>query len=93
MAKKDRYKFKVDNSMRGFGETDLDRKVVKVNKKRAKATHQKGELLDTIAHELLHVKHPKAKERTIQKKTERVTKRLSPKEKAKLYSKFRNKKH
>lgn len=92
------FKVKKDNKLRVFGETDLDKKVIRINKKKSRSVKpgkkvrmlnrkgKSGELLDTIKHELLHVDHPKAKEKTIRKMTERATKRMSKKEKGRLYN-------
>ncbi len=83
------YKFKVSNSMQGFGMTDLDKKVMTINKKRNKESKARGELIDSITHEVLHVKHPKASEKKVQDMTPAYTKRLSVRNKAKLYAKFK----
>lgn len=83
------YKFKADNSMKGFGETDLDKKVIKINKARNKKSKQTGELIDSIFHETLHAKHPNASESTIINKTKIGLKRMSKKSKQKLYNKFK----
>lgn len=82
-----KYKVKVDNKMAYFGDTDTSKKLIRINKKKAKETKQKGELLDTIYHEVAHSNHPRMKEKTIQKLTERNTKYASKKTKAKLYAK------
>ncbi len=74
--------------MHGFGMTDLDKKVMTINKKRNKQSKARGELIDSIAHEVLHVKHPKASEKKVQDMTPKFTKKLSAKAKAKLYGKF-----
>ena len=87
-----KYKVKVDNKMPYFGDTDTSKKLIRINKHKAKATKQKGELLDTIYHEVAHSKHPRMKEKTIQKMTERNTKYASKKTKAKLYAKVKGKK-
>lgn len=84
-----RYKVKVDNKMPYFGETDTSKHLIRINKRKAKATHQKGELFDSIYHEVAHSKHPRMKEKTIQALTERNTKYASKKTKAKLYAKVK----
>lgn len=82
-------KYKVNNHSKWFGETDLKRGVVTINKKKAKVTKQKGELANSINHELLHVKHPKWLEKTVQKKADNA--HLSKKTKQKNYAKFKTK--
>lgn len=89
------YKYKVDNKMRYMGDTDIDKKVIRVNKKMHKMKEKgrttmgrklkRGELLDTIVHETLHAKHPKAHERTIQKMTKKKIPKMGKLAKSKLY--------
>ncbi len=85
MAKK--VKYKVDNKMKLFGQANLDTGEIKINKKKNKAAG-KGELLDTIVHEKLHIKHPKMSEKNIRKKTPIVLKKLSKKSKQQLFNKL-----
>lgn len=82
------YRVQVDNKMPYFGETDPKKKVIKINKRKAKSTHVPGELLDSVLHESLHAKYPRLGERAVQKKTKQATKRLSKKQKSKLYGKI-----
>lgn len=93
------YKNVVDNRMRHFGDTDLNAKIIRVNKRKAKNppakkqplnNHAKKypELLDTIVHEQYHAKHPKATEKTTKKQTRKLITKMVPKQKKKLYSKF-----
>jgi len=82
------YKFKKDNKMRWYGETDLKNKIMKVNKKKAKKSNVKGELLNSIVHEHTHARHPKMHERTVQKVTRAMLPTLSRKQKQQYYSKF-----
>ena len=63
------YKVKVDNKMKSFGETDDEKKEVKINKKKSLKAGGKKELIDTLYHEKYHVQHPKALEKTTYKKT------------------------
>lgn len=82
-----KYKRVVDNRMRGFGDTDFNKKVIRVNKKRSK---KHGELLDTIVHEETHRKHPKMHEKNVRKTARRKIKKMSTRVKKKnfaLYSK------
>lgn len=80
-----KYRIKQDNKQKDFGITDTKKKIVKINKRKSKATHQKGELLDSINHERLHTKNPRKSERAIIKMTQRSTSHLSKKVKNKLY--------
>lgn len=79
---------KVDNKMRAFGETDLKKKTIRINKKKSKKS-KPGEVIDTIVHEEMHRKHPKMKEKTVRKKTKSSVGRMSKKVKSKHYSKFK----
>ena len=83
------YQIKVNNRLRSFGETDTQKKIIQINKKKSKHSKNKGELLDTIEHEFMHAKHPKMKEKNVVKKTAKATKKMSPKTKKKIYSKVK----
>lgn len=83
-----KYKIKVNNKMKAFGSTDLKKKLIEVNKIKAKKS-QKGELLNTIIHEQTHAKHPMMKEKNIIKKTAKITKKMSKKQKMKVYKKLK----
>lgn len=82
------YKRRVDNKMHAFGDTDLEKKVIRVNKKKSKKQGGKGEVLDTIVHEVSHAKHPKMKEKNIRKYTKRLIKKLNKRHKRGYYSMF-----
>ncbi|MCJ7804933.1 hypothetical protein MUP35_04365 [Patescibacteria group bacterium] len=85
------WKFTVDNKMKdGVGETDYNKKLVRVNKVKAKKRGS-GEVLKTIKHEVDHIKHPKMHEKTVYKR-EKDTLKLPKKTKAKLYRLFNQKK-
>ncbi len=96
MARPKGWKMKVDNKMRGaFGETDYEEKTVRINKKRHKNKQALKEfakkdqsLLNTIAHELKHVKHPKMTEKNVRKETRKDVHTMSPKLKRNLYKLF-----
>ena len=80
-----KYRVKVDNKQKAFAETDTKKKTIKINVKKSKATHQKGELLDTLAHETLgHAMHPNMSEKNVRKMT--AARKLSEKTKRKLYA-------
>lgn len=82
-----KWKRKTDNRMHAFGDTDLEKKVIRVNKKKSKRT-ARGEVLDTIVHEASHAKHPKMKEKNIRVHTKRLVKKLNRKHKQSYYSLF-----
>ncbi len=82
-----KYKRKVDNKMKSFGETDLEKKTIRINKSKKKNTP--GDVLDTIVHEKEHILHPKKHENTVRRATEKKIKRMSPKQKQKHYSLFK----
>ena len=52
------YKRKVDNKMHAYGETDLEKKTIRINKSKKK--NSPGDVADTILHEKLHILHPKS---------------------------------
>jgi hypothetical protein len=94
------YKRTVDNKMRGYGETDLGKHTIRINKKLSKKDpvhkrplnkHAKAypEVLDTIVHERKHVEHPNMHEKTVRKLTKRHLKKMSPQQKRKNYSLFK----
>lgn len=71
--------------MRWFGDTDIKKKVIRVNVKKSKKTKRKGEVLDSIAHETLHARHPKKSEQNIRTLTTKTITKLNKKQKSKLY--------
>ena len=87
IRKKKGKKRKVDNRMRAFGDTDLETGVIRINKKKNKKAG-KGELIDTIVHEEMHLAHPKMHEKTIKRKTKAKVKKLSNKRKRRLYNRY-----
>jgi hypothetical protein len=80
------YKYKVDNKMRWQGETDLNKKVIKINKKLSK---KHSTVIDTIVHEHGHVAHPKMHEKNIRIETKNKLKRMSENKKHKLYNLYK----
>ena len=92
------YKRKVDNRMRDYGDTDLLKKVIRVNKKKSNASKKPPvnkhasrypEVLDTIVHEARHAKHPREHEKTVRKKVREQMKNLSRNQKQRYYSLFK----
>lgn len=89
--KKHSYKRVVDNKMRDYGDIDFDKSVIRVNKKKSKQwtkKHKKAGILDTIAHEEMHRKHPQMSEKVVKKKAEKQVGSMGKREKAKNYSKY-----
>lgn len=85
-----------------YGETDYDTKTIKINKTRHKQknNHPSGfkknkdgtaSLVDTVRHEMYHVKYPKATEKQVRKKTAKWMDKATPKMKKKLYQKVKRK--
>ena len=80
----------VDNSMRGYGDTEWKQDgsiAVRINKKKSKK-EGRCEVLDSIVHEETHLKHPRMHERTVKKKTKASIGRMGRKQKQKHYSRF-----
>ena len=82
------YKKVKDNKMRWYGDTDTDKKVIRVNKSKNK-NKKHGDVIDTIVHEENHVKHPRMHEKTVRKTTKLQVKRMSVQSKKKAYSRYR----
>ena len=75
----------VDNSMRAFGEVDPNRLLVRIHVAKHK---RKGEsLIDTLVHEELHILFPRFGEARICAMTEQKLRRMSAREKKRLYRK------
>lgn len=87
MKKKARPNITVNNKIPEYG-TEQGGKIV-VNVKKHKGN--KAELIDTVKHELLHAKHPKAKEEVIRHKTKEAVREMSFAEKQSLVAKLRSK--
>lgn len=80
--------------MKYLGDTDTQSKIIKINKKlhhklgvekTMGRKKKKGELLDSLVHEALHAKHPKAHEKTIRKMTPKVIVKMGKLQKHKVY--------
>lgn len=92
---------KTDNKMRGaYGETDFNNKIIRINKKKSKASPMysrpvnKGakaypDLLGTIVHEEYHKNHPKATEKQTRKAERRLVTTMTSTQKKKAYSRFK----
>lgn len=77
-----------------FGETNFNKKVIKVDKAKHKkidrydVPKKDATLLNTITHEDMHRQHPNMTEKQVRKKTRSKVKKMSRKVKNKLYKKF-----
>jgi len=96
--KSKKWKYLVDNKLKGaYGETDFEKKTVRVNKKRHKGklskgfSKKEGSLINTMVHEDLHVKHPKMAEKKVRKVAKKKVEKMGAKAKAKLRAKFKKK--
>lgn len=86
-----KYKKVIDDHTRDFGDTDFDKHLIRINKSMNKKKGTSGELINTIAHEFNHVKHPRMSEKGVQKFTLKTVKHLSKKSKDKDYKMFEKK--
>jgi hypothetical protein len=78
-----KWRWIVDNQLGHYGETDFDKRVVRINLFMHKVRRES--LIDTLLHEELHILFPRYGEKRICALTEQRLKRLSPKQKARLY--------
>ena len=85
---KDKWARVVDNSMRVFGDTNYDKKIIRVNKKKSKKTAP-GEVIKTIIHEEEHRLHPKMHEKTVYKKAREMIKRMNHNQKQRHYARYK----
>ncbi len=81
------YKRVIANKARVYGDTDLDKKVIRINKSKQMNT-KRGDIIDTIVHEVHHAKHPMKHEKTVRKDTKKIIKTLTKKAKKKYYNMF-----
>lgn len=58
MKKQKKWKRIVDNKMRGHGDIDDEKRIIRINKSKEK-NKKRGEILDSIVHEELHRTNPK----------------------------------
>lgn len=86
-------KFKriITHKLRGkLGEVDFEKKLIRINRNKAKKEGGRGEITSTMIHEELHAKHPNMKEKTVQKKEKQLMKSLSAKQKQKIRNKYKS---
>lgn len=82
-----KYRVKVNNKLKFFGDTDTKKKVIQINVKKSKRMRRRGELLDTLNHERLHAKFPHRDDgKKFDKMVNRSDARLGKKSKQQLYS-------
>ena len=81
------WRWVVDDRMRDYGETDYERRIVRINC----ALHRKHRvsLLDTLLHEEFHAQYPILSERMVCELTAARLPCLSARDKARLYAKLR----
>jgi hypothetical protein len=82
-----RWRWVVDNRMRNYGDIDYERRVIRINHAMHKG--KRGSLIDTIFHEELHRLFPNLGERAICALTRVLLPTLSPRYRAWLYSRIR----
>ncbi len=96
---KNEFKKVVKNKLKGaYGETDLKKKVISINKKLHKSKRHKRivkvkngneSLLNTEVHEIMHAKHPGMSEKTTRIKAKTKAKKMTKSQKSKTYSQFK----
>ena len=81
------WKWVVDDRMRDYGETNYERRIVRINCK----LHRKHRvsLLDTLLHEELHVQFPFLSEHMVCELTSANLPCLTARDKARLYARLR----
>ena len=92
-----KWKRKVDNKLKGaFGETDFDKKVIRINKKRhisskawSSTPKRDRTLINTIAHEEGHRLHPRMLEKNIRKLARKQVISMTSRQKQKLYNRYK----
>ena len=77
----------IDNHMRAQGDYDEDTHVIRINKRKSK---KKSSIISTIIHEEMgHAMHPNAWEKTVVKMEKAIGKKITSKQKARLYACYR----
>lgn len=66
------YKVIVDNSMSAYGETDVEKKIIKINRTKSLQDGGREELADTVMHETLHAKNPDLTEQEVRDNMDKV---------------------
>lgn len=92
-----KWQYKNDPKLKAYGETDYDKRTIRINKQRHKKKFKRTNpnkdgsenLLDTIIHEDLHRKHPNMREKNVKKLAKAMKSKMSKKQKAKHYAKLK----
>jgi len=71
-----------------YGQTDFKNRTVIINKKAHKTHRGKDSIISTIAHEEIHIKHPRMHEKTVRKLEQKSVQRMSRKQKQKKYNQY-----
>ena len=78
------WKYKVDRKMRSYGDTDDEKKRIRINP-------AKGDVVNTILHEKLHKARPKATEKQVRKIAKKQEAKMSLPQMAKLIQRMAKK--
>lgn len=81
--------YEVNKRLRHFGDVTLSSLGVNA-KKHMRVNPKKGELVNTIIHEIEHIKHPKMSEQNIRKQTNKAERKMSIPQQIKLLRRFTN---
>lgn len=81
MATRKKYTKIVSRKLKDYGETDFNKKKIKVNP-------SKGDLVNTVLHEELHAKHPNKPEKWIKAKADKAEKKISVKKTVKMLKEY-----
>jgi len=85
MAQYKGYKVKRDDNMRWQGDTDFEKKLIRINPKKSKKKSGRGGVIDTLVHETYHADHPKATEKATYKAVPERLKKMDSAQKNRLY--------
>lgn len=83
-TKKPKMKIRVNNRMRALGRMEPETNLIEINRKAHNG--DKAELASSVAHEIMHVKHPKMTEKQVYKKTAKT--KIPPAEQRELLKKL-----
>lgn len=95
-CKRSTWKYKVGKVKGGYGETDFNKKVIKIDKSKHRKNYKRltpnpdgsENMLTTITHEMVHKRFPKKSEKATEKLARAMKSKMSPKTKQKMYAKF-----
>lgn len=83
--KKPRPKIVINNRMKALGRMDTETNLIEINHKAHKG--DRAEEASSLAHELMHVRKPRATEKQVYKKTAKT--KIPPQEQSKLLAKLK----